>query len=493
MTDLDQRKQHILSLIGNGDVDTLYDQALSYLKDNPKDGITIVEVAKFFFEKSDFEKSLPFIEIVLKQEPQNLGNQLLYVQALDSAGHIQHAFKHLTFLSVLHKKNPSIQLLLGQMQLRNGKRKEALHHFKTAYSLSPDNTNILSELARASYFDLDTDLSIECYRKLIELNPNDANKHFSFALVLLSLGMFKEGWEHYHWRHKITRPYFAAFARKIPMWSGQSLHDKTLFLAWEQGLGDSIQYVRYAIALAEMGINILLDSPPLLKELFTDVAARYDNITMRAPENIDFHADYLVSLMDIPLITTFYNIQLPKTIFTYLKAPTDLVKSFSETLANSKGFRVGIVWQGNPHYPRDNVRSFPLSLFKEIAKMDNLDLISLQAFVGTDQIPLFDAPLINLEKELLNGPEGLSRLAAAIENMDLIVCCDSAIAHLAGALNKEVLLLIPSVPDWRWKLSGKTTEHYPSITLVRQPLDSNWQDVFNTLPGLILHKQLTLK
>ena len=192
----------------------------------------------------------------------------------------------------------------------------------------------------------------------------------------------------------------------------------------------------------------------------------------------DFHCP-LVSLANI-FGTTLESVpnQVP-----YLRAKSELVVTWRQRLADVAGLRVGICWQGNPEFPGDRARSIPLAAFAPLAEIRGVRLISLQKVAGLDQLAAvrgqFEVRELGPEYDEESG--AFMNAAAVIENLDLVIAADTAIAHLAGALGAPVWIALPKVPDWRWLLTGDTSPWYPTMRLFRQSRAGDWDGLFGRI------------
>jgi hypothetical protein len=163
----------------------------------------------------------------------------------------------------------------------------------------------------------------------------------------------------------------------------------------------------------------------------------------------------------------------------YLLADNALVHTWAAKLSPIAGFKVGICWHGNPAYGADRQRSVPLKFFASLARMENVQLISLQKIYGLEQLAQMpsDFSIIDLDRELDENTGVFMDTAAVMQNLDLIITSDTAIPHLAGALGVPVWLLLPHIPDWRWGLDGENYPWYPTMRLFRQHEKGNWNAV----------------
>jgi hypothetical protein len=267
------------------------------------------------------------------------------------------------------------------------------------------------------------------------------------------------------------------------LWDGRPLEGKTLLLHAEQGLGDTIQFLRYAALARQRGARVVVGCPkPLLPIVRT---CRFiDQLVDEITPAMDF--DVHCPLMSVPglLKTTLENI--PADV-PYLFAAPDLVKQWRESLGGLEGFKIGIVWRGGPAHPNDRARSIPLSCFEPLAALPGVRLFSLQKGTGAEQLQDMAGrfPITEVGSRL----EDFMDTAAVLANLDLLITCDTAIAHLAGALGVPVWVGLPLVPDWRWLLDRGDSPWYPTMRLFRQKEPGDWAGVFEQISSALLAEQ----
>jgi hypothetical protein len=186
------------------------------------------------------------------------------------------------------------------------------------------------------------------------------------------------------------------------------------------------------------------------------------------------------SLVSLPGIFQTSLDSVPAAV-PYLSAPGELVEQWRRTLPEDGRLRVGIAWQGNPQYLGDARRSMRVAEFAPLAEVEGVRLVSLQKGFGIEQ--LADAPfeVQDIGGQVDNGEDNLCEVAAVIKNLDLVVTCDSALGHLAGALGARVWVALPRVPDWRWLLERQDSPWYPTMRLFRQSSPGNWPEVFASM------------
>ena len=281
------------------------------------------------------------------------------------------------------------------------------------------------------------------------------------------MGDLAAGFVGYHWRLQ-WEPFLPPSALTQPQWDGAPLLNKPILLYAEQGLGDTLQFIRYVPLVAQRGGRVIVQCQPSLVALLATVTGVQQILPAGMPlPPFEVHA----SLMSLPglLGTTLATIphQVP-----YLKLPQARV---SVATAPDTRIKIGIVWAGNPQNPYDPYRSCPLSCFLHGLALPGVTLYSLQHEVPSADLDQFNqSSLQDVGSQLLDFVD----TAAVIAQMDLIISIDTAVVHLAGALGKPVWLVLPFVPDWRWMLDRTDSPWYPTLRLFRQQAWGDWAGVF---------------
>ena len=342
-----------------------------------------------------------------------------------------------------------------------------------AYSQLSTVENLLGRTAEA-------EAAVE---RALAIDSDDADSHVIRSFLLLQRGDYADGWKEHEWRKK-TRMRPRDFP--VPEWLGEVDPGQTLLVHSEQGLGDTIQFVRYVkLVKKRVGRVIVLTYRPLSK-LFQDIQEIDEVVTdVDQLPNYDRH----IAMMSLPhvLQTTQLSdhIQVP-----YLHATPDLVGLWRSRMETLSGFRVGIVWQGNREYSLDRDRSIPLSWFKSLAEIPGVQLVSLQKGDGCEQLKSVDFQVSSFhDVDESSGP--FMDTAAMMTLLDLVIAPNTALVHLAGALGRPTWLLKSSNADWRWPLV-EPNPWYPTISVMRQPVRGDWESVFarmaKELPHLVSMK-----
>jgi tetratricopeptide (TPR) repeat protein len=357
--------------------------------------------------------------------------------------------------------------------------------------------------------------ALHCFDTALRLNPGLSATHWNRAILRLLLGNYEQGWPEYEWRW--TQPNFAKREFSQPVWDGFLEGYGTVLLHAEQGLGDTFQFVRYAVMAGRRRWPYGPPTRKLIVEcqtplcIFLEMQPGIKHLLPRGASlpPFDFHAPF-GSLPGI-FSTTLDSVPAP---IPYLIAQLKLVEKWRQQLskvqigdlevANSDSrfstsdFLAGIAWQGNPTHGHDAQRSIPLENFAPLARIPGVRLISLQktsvvnsqgsvsSYSHFGPLPLIPRPLcFPLDEDA--GP--FMDTAAVMQSLDLVITSDTSIAHLTGAMGMPVWVALPSVPDWRWLLDREDCPWYPSMRLFRQKRAGDWEDVFNVM-GSELEKVL---
>ena len=368
----------------------------------------------------------------------------------------------------------------SQVHLELGNFETALDLIKKIVTIDPHHIGaMLNKALVYSYMGL-LDKSIEASDEVLELAPDNAPAQLNKGFCLLKSGQFETGWYHYDKRLQIFQP--ATQPDACTRWAGQNLAGKSIFLSSEQGLGDQIQFVRYADRLSQQGATVVVECNKALISLFKSCPGVTNVIEKgTVPSETDFYSPIL-SVAGILKENLSRHHTTP-----YLYADAVLIDQWARRLQHLDGFKVGINWQGSTTYKGDQWRSIPLAQFSDIATLDHVQLVSLQkGQQGVSQIPdfLIDHELLDIEK-ITQNQSNLPDAAAIIMNLDLVITSCTAIAHLSGALGVPTWVALCQSSDWRWLTHRDDTPWYPNVRLFRQQTHNNWNDVFQQMRGAL--------
>lgn len=401
----------------------------------------------------------------------NLGLLLAEERRLDEA---ERCFRRAL---TLDPESPEIFSNLGNLLAQSDREDEAEQCYRTAIRLNPASApahcNLGVLLATRKRDDAEAE---RCFRQALACNPEHALTQFNLGHLLLAAGRWEEGWAYHEARYAPSIPDQTTVMPSVcaAHWQGEALAGKSLLVLSEQGLGDAIQFCRYLPLLKELGAaRLTLTCRAELRALFATLDS-VDALTDSAEQELPPH-DYWVFLHSLPFHckTTLDNV--PARI-PYLRAPPERLARWSGRLP-AEGLRVGLVWKGNLMHSNDAKRSLAgLSVLKPLWSVPGVHFVSLQKGQGEDEAlhPAADQPLFNLGMEIADFAD----TAAIVECLDLVICVDTAVAHLAGALGKPCWVLLPDYKaDWRWLRERNDTPWYPAMQLFRQATRDDWQPV----------------
>jgi Tfp pilus assembly protein PilF len=358
---------------------------------------------------------------------------------------------------------------LGNALQAQGRYEEAKTSYRRALELRPGYVGAHDNLGLVVHAQGRLAEAVECYSEALRLDPDYAQGHMNRALAWLQMGDFERGWVEYEWRWKCPEhgdPHLAQ-----PWWDGSPLEGSTILLRAEQGLGDTIQFIRFAALAERMGGTVIVNCPEPLSRLLATCPA----VDVVLPEGVYLEFACHAPLMSLPRIlgTTLQTIpaQVP-----YLAADRQLLSEWRRELGQGGRFKIGIAWQGNRDHNKDRYRSFRLERFEPLARIPGVRLFSLQKGFGAEQLEELSGrfPITDLGSRFGDFADA----AAAIRHLDLVITPDTALAHLAGALGVPIWVALPFASDWRWLLDRDDSPWYPTMRLFRQRRWNDWDDVF---------------
>jgi Flp pilus assembly protein TadD len=418
---------------------------------------------------------------------------------------------------------------LGTAVWQQGRVEEAEPHYRRALALEPNDFGILNNLGNALWEQGRPDEAVTYYHRALEHNPDVPETMMNLGVALSDQGNYEEAltwiraslqrhpdspealdnlgmtlarqgnWDKalacYEWRMR-CRNYHGLILNR-PRWTGQTLPDRSILLHAEQGLGDALQFIRFAALVKQRSGRVLVAAPsPLLRLL-----ARFPGVD----QVVDWQSaipdhDLQAPLMSLPAIlgTTLDN--LPAVV-PYLSADSPTIELWRKVVEQSlnralggaaqspttprRELRIGIAWQGNPRNRVDRSRSFPLRHFEHLARLPGVCLISLQKDHGLEQLRDLDGrfPVTELDghPHSVEHDRDLLDTAAVMSHLDLVVTPESAVAHLAGSLGVPVWVALSAAGDWRWMIDREDSPWYPTMRLFRQPTPGDWDSVFQRM------------
>jgi Flp pilus assembly protein TadD len=438
-------------------------------------------------------------EAIFRQAWQIDGNDYATLTNLGLALHIQ---RRLGEAAQFYRTAIAIQpdgfeanMALGVVLSDEGEFDEAMARLVAAHQLKSDSADGLQNLGMnlgrlGRWHD-----AIVMYEAALRINPESPEVHKNLAYALLAIGDYERGWAEHEWRFKCAD--YAGRRVNRTFWNGDDFHGRTILLHAEQGLGDTLQFIRFAPMVKRRGGTVVVLCPASLLRL----AARCEGVDLAVDASsfvpdCDVHAP----MLSLPSIFGTTMATVPTQV-PYLATDDLLVEHWRCELSRALGiendrgrcshrgtirrrvdrpFLIGIAWQGNPEHPGDRWRSFPLAHFAQLADVPHVRLVSLQAEHGLDQLGALGGQFPIAE---LTGPRrsDFTVTAAIMAHLDLVITPDTAVAHLAGGLGLPVWVAVCAVSDWRWPSGRDDTPWYPTMRLFRQSRLGDWDGVFRRM------------
>jgi Flp pilus assembly protein TadD len=397
--------------------------------------------------------------------------------ALQALGRYEEALACFDRALTIKADSAEIVNARGAVLERLDRSEEALACFERAVVLKPSHVGAHTNAGNTRTALGRYDAALKDFDAALAIAPDDAKAMWSKSLLLLSLGDFSQGWPLYESRLQFE-PDPRTFT--VPRWTGhEPLAGKTILIHAEQGLGDTVQFIRYARPLEERGARVILEVQPVLVGLLRSLPMQGRLIAQGDPvPSVDFHCP----LLSLPLEFQTQLDTIPGGV-PYLRADPDAVSAWRARVEAIPGFKVGIHWQGNVETERQDWargRSFPLECLSPLARVDGVRFVSLQKGAAANQRHnvSFSEQIFELTDPQRLGEADLLDTAALVSTLDLVVTSDTLLAHLCGALGVPVWTVVPSVPDWRWGRDRSDNPWYPSMRVFRRQVGGDWPEVF---------------
>jgi tetratricopeptide (TPR) repeat protein len=480
-----------------------YNKSLELEKNNIK---VLFSLAECYKRKNNFESAIIQYNNALNLRPNDIEICMnIVVLYLD----IKKKEEALEILETIIKNNPEeveVLLNLGLYYVEEDMPDKALEVYNRILQMKPGSYKAYLNLACLYYETYEHDKSIECcnkaldlkpeypdaylnlgnaykamkdipramgfYEKALHLRPNYVEAHFNLSTTCLLTEVYETGWKHYEWRFlkkEIHYPILPKFPQ--PMWDGSPIAGKTIYVSYEQGYGDVIQFSRFLPVLASMGAKVIFKCPSALERILRQSELNAEIFNINYPDNL-LEFDTYIYLMSLPYIfgVNSSNIPYPEG---YLKADKVQVEHYRQQYFDSDCYKVGICWNSSVRGAKK--RWIPLEYFYKLAEIDNVKLYSIQSGLGVEK--LNDLPdgieIVDLGKTF----NDFADTAAAIENLDLVISTDTAVVHLAAALGVPAWNLVTFMSCWRWMQDREDTPWYKSMRIFRQRRHKDWKEV----------------
>lgn len=406
-------------------------------------------LAKVYLEMEDSSRAIELYSELLKKQPDNYNYVFNIASAYKLAKDFNNAIKMYERAIELDPNNPDAYFNMGLI------------------------LNNLSEPARA----------IKYYKKAVELCPNDTETRYFTGITYFRNRDYKHGLEFFESRlcrqSAILTQYntYPNLMQKAPIWDGKTdISDKTLYTYYEAGFGDVLMFARYLPMLKEKCKKLIVKPQVPLAELLQENFPDIHIMKLFEHESVvDF--DYHVPILSLPYVLGLDETNMFIGKKQYLKALPEKVERYKQNYFDNNKFKIGIKWRGNTHYEMDRV--IEITSFLKLFGIKNTKFYSFQTFEGAEDLDriINDYDIIDIGKTVKN----FSDTAGALENLDLVICNDTSLAHLAGAMNIPCWILLPYNYNWRWHLDLSKCDWYESVKLYRQKEIGNWDEIFDRM------------
>jgi tetratricopeptide (TPR) repeat protein len=376
----------------------------------------------------------------------------------------------------LKSDHPDLCCNLGDALHGQGKVEQAVVWYKRTLVLDSNHYKACNCLCNAN-FDLgNLDESVAWCNRTLAIKPDYGDALMNQCLLQLLQGDYAAGWRNYEVRWKVYTP--RLFAQ--PLWLGAELKGARILLYAEQGLGDSLQFLRYVPMVQAAGGRVMLDLPANLRRIAAELPGLAALMSTGEPLP---PFDCRCPLMSLPLAfgTTLETIPARTP---YLAAPPKALATAANLSWPASGLRVGIAWTGNPSHPKNRARSIPLELLEPLFGLEGIHFFSLQMGPAAAELAARKTSVIDLAP--VTGD--MADTAAQMANLDVVISIDTSMAHLAGALARPLWVLLSHTPDWRWLLDREDCPWYPTARLFRQQKQGDWTSVIEKVRVALLEQ-----
>lgn len=463
--------------LANGNLPAAADHYREVLRIDPVNVEALNLVGLTQLRAGDLAGASEHFSAALRLDPEHADSLNNFGHVLSMRGDAQAAIRYYEQAIAVRPAFAEAHCNLGNALKACDDLPRAMLHYRRALSLKPDFSAAHLNMGNCLKETGDYSAAYGRFEQAALIDPASAEAHLNKGIVMLALGRFADAWKEYEWRIALLEQGATVRIAHRPQWSGEPLAGRRLLVRAEQGLGDSMQFARYLPMLKALGAQVIFECQPRLTELFRDLAG-VDQIVARQEHSVpavDF--DYHVYLLSLPGIFGTTLKSIPDTV-PYLRADPARARHWRATIVPGQ-LNVGLAWAGNPNNSNDKRRSCRLADLAAFADIPGVAFHSLQKGPGAEQAARPPAGMRLIDAA--DAQESFADTAALVDQLDLVISIDSAVAHLAGAMGKPVWVLLHDVPDWRWMRERPDSPWYPGMRLFRQTAGGDWRAVAATV------------
>ncbi len=468
-------------LHNSGKLTDARDLYLEILQDEPKNAQVWDLLGVLYYQVNEYIEAEACIRKAIELNP-----RLYYIENLARLYRDKGEFKAaIALYEDLVKADKSYENLFNLAMSYKGIQNwnKAKETYYKALEVNPKGYESYFNLAYLAMNDNDPQEAVRCYEKALEINPDDWEAMYFLSLAYMQTKNYEKGLEWFESRlcrksaivsqEKI----YPNLMREKPVWQGEDLKDKTLFTYYEAGFGDVLMFYRYMPILTSMCKKVIIKPQTELAALF-----RENSYGAEVLEIFDFESeldfDYHIPFLSVPYVLGYKG----EEMFIhhddgYLKANPAKVKYYKEKYCNNDKFKIAIKWQGNAHYDKERILN--VEDFFPLFELPNTQFYSCQTLEGSEEFEKIKGKYDVVD--LGSTFSSFSDTAGALENMDLVIANDTSLVHLAGAMKKPCMVLLPHVYNWRWHIDLTKCDWYDSVRIYRQDTAGDWKNVFKNV------------
>jgi len=436
-------------------------------------------------QQNDVDSAIDWVEKAINRKSCEYFYETLF-QAYIRAGKFEKIIECEN--SVIKNYPKSFALLFNiALAYKNLKQNQkAITYYDKALKIDPSSYQAWFNLGHIYNIENQAKNAVSAFKICSKLRPNDSETLYFLSLALMRAKRYDKGLKLFENRisrettialQNKTYPNLASYSK---LWKGENIKNKTILVYYEAGFGDTIMFARYLPILKKRCKKVILYPQKQLVQLFSENNLGIDEIIEGFIPEQKMSFDVHAPLLSLPYLLGLKGNAVFESPEGYLSANLELVKEYKQKFFNNDSIKIGIKWQGNTYYDQDRV--IPAEAFSPLMDIKNTKFYSFQTFEGSEDISKLNSyDIVDIGSELLN----FNQTAAALMNLDLVICNDTSLAHLAGALGIPCFVLLPYEVNWRWHSNLTKCDWYDSIKLFRQKSIGNWDGVFEEVKELL--------
>ena len=460
-----------------------YNQVLSLDCENAE-VCNLMSVLKL--QQNDVNSAIDWCEKAINRKPCEYFYETLF-QAYIRAGEFNKIIECEKYILKNYPKSFALMFNIALAHKNLKQNNQAIEFYDRALKINPSSHQAWFNLSHLYRIENQCKNAVSALKICNKLKPNDQEIQYFLAISLMRIKEYDKGLKLFEERLSrdsaisiISRTY-PNLATLDRLWKGEKIKNKTILIYYEAGFGDTIMFARYLPLLKKRCKKIIFYPQKQLAQLFSKSSLGIDEILEGfIPENnLDF--DVHAPLMSLPYLLGIKGKKIFESSEGYLNTDNNLIESYREKYFNTEKIKIGIKWQGNTYY--DENRVIPAEIFSSLIELEQTKFYSFQTFKGSEDISkLSSYDITNIGDELLD----FSQTAAALLNLDLVICNDTSLAHLAGALGIPCFVLLPYDSNWRWHNDLSKCDWYDSVKLFRQKKLGDWKSLFEELKNYMI-------